>query len=288
MFGLEKKKQKRGKASGSVKKKKTSKVKNVTPIKSKEKKGTLKVGEKYFDSPDEVSAFYRLQGERVKKALKRFKLKQAESYLGVAKGNLMKILAQKKKLGKIAQDLEEHKAVLNEKIGDIESQKEKGEIHKRNVKRFVNKMKSLEEETKKLLNIKEQVIFKEAELIKEMKDMVKVAQKDLDLTDATTAHELAKFEESKEAVLIRAKELLPEEMDKLFADNSLLEKLDEKAVKRLRELNINLAKIHGAKRETLKKRHTLEISEKETSRKLARAEADKKKLEEKYQDLLKK
>ena len=299
MFGLEKKKPKKKtvrKVSSGAKKnvdkksivKKTS-AKNIVKKEAvKPKKGALKVGGKYFDSPQEVSAYYKAEGEKVKKAMKQFKIEQAEGYLSLSKTSLMRVLSQKKKLGDIAQDLEEHKSVLSNKITDLDSQKEKGEVHKRHVERFVNKMKSLERETKKLLDTKEELIHREAELIAEMKEMAKIAQRDLDLTDVVTANELAKFEMSKEAVLVRAKELLSEEANKLFADNTLLDRLDEKAVKRISELNNQLAQIHGAKKETIKKRHILEISENETAEKLAQSEAKVKKLEEKYQALLKK
>ena len=42
------------------------------------KKGTLKVGNKYFNSPEEISAYYRFEGEKVKKAMKRFKIDLSE------------------------------------------------------------------------------------------------------------------------------------------------------------------------------------------------------------------
>lgn len=294
MFGIEKKKQKKKvtRKVSTVRRKATKKVsKSVKRVKkkpAKPKKGALKIGGKYFNSPQEVTAYYKAEGEKVKKAMKRFKIDQAEGYLAVSKKNFMKVLSEKNKLGAIAQDLEEHKSVLNNKIADIESQKEKGEIQKRHVEKFVNKMKTLEKETKKLLDTKEELIHREAELISEMKKMAKLAQRDLDLTDVKTANELAKFEVSKEAVLVRAKELLSEEVNKLFADNALLDRLDERAVKKISELNNQLAQIHGAKRETLKKRHVLELSEKETAEKLAQAKAKVKRLEEKYQALLKK
>jgi len=308
MFGLEKKKTKKKiveKVSSGAKKKVSKKIAKKTIQKIRVnphregtlrektsvqvvKKGALKVGSKYFDSPQEVSAYYKSEGERVKKAMKQFKVDQAEGYLSVSKTNLMKVLSQKSKLGEIAKDLEEHKLVLNNKIVGLESQKEKGEVHKRQVMKFVNKMKSLEIESKNLLDTKKELIYREAELISEMRKMAKLAQRDLDLTDVVTAKELADFEVSKESVLVKSKELLSEEMNKLFADNVLLDRLDEKSVKRISELNNQLAQIHGAKKETLKKRHILEISEKETEDALAQAETKVKKLEEKYQILLKK
>lgn len=295
MFGFEKKKPRKKtvkKVSSGAKKKVSEKISQskvkVSKKPVKPKKGALKVGGKYFDSPQEVSAYYKAEGEKVKKAVKQFKVDQAEGYLSVSKTNLMKVLSQKNKLGVIAQDLEEHKTVLNNKITELDSQKEKGEVHKRHVERFVNKMKALETEAKRLLDTREELIHREAELIQEMKDMAKVAQRDLDLTDVVTANELAKFEMSKDAVLVQAKELLSEEVNKLFADNTLLDRLDEKAIRRISELNNQLAQIHGAKKETLKKRHILEISENETAEKLAQSEAKVKKLEEKYQTLLKK
>jgi hypothetical protein len=295
MFGLKKEKPKKkttkkisSSANKTRKRVSQNKVKSVKKISStRPKKGVLKVGEKYFDSPKEVVDYYKTEGEKVKKAMKSFKVEQAQGYLGLGKRNLMKVLSQKNKLGTIAHDLEEHKSVLSNKITDLKSQKERGEIHKRHIEKFVNKMRLLETESKKILDTREKLIYREVEMIAEMKKMAKLAQRNLDLTDIATANELAKFEESKEAVLVRAKELLSEEMSKLFADGSLLDRLDEKAVKKIGELNNHLAQIHGAKKETIEKRNVLEISEKETEHTLAQAEIKVKKLEEKYQNLLK-
>jgi len=295
MFGIKNKPKKKtvrkvsNGAKKTVRKVSRKKVQNVINKKVvRPKKGALKIGGKYFDSPKDVAAYYRTEGDKVKKAMKKFKVDQAEGYLGVSKNNLRKILTQKKKLGLVAQDLEEHKNVLNSKIVELNSKKDKGESHKRSVKTFVDKMKSLEVEAKKLLDTREELIHKEAEIISEMKKLAKLAQRDLDLTDVKTAKELANFEMSKETILVMARELLSEEGARLFADNVLLDGLDKKAINKISELNSNLAQLHGAKKETLKKRNILEISESETREILAQTETNVKKLEEKYQALLKK
>jgi hypothetical protein len=254
----------------------------------KSEKGALRTGSKFFDSSQEVSAYYRTEGEKVKKAMKQFKIDQTEGYLSLGKRNIMKVLSQKNKLGKIAKDLEDYKSILNNKITDLEAQKEKRDIHKKQIDEFVRKMKFLEIESKKFLDTRAELIHKEAEMITEMKKMAKLAKRDLNLTDVAMANELAKFEMSKEYVLVHSKELLSEEMNKLFADNALLDRLDEKVVKNISKLNDQLAQVHGAKKETIEKRHILEISEKETAERLVQVETKFRKLEEKYQKLLKK
>ena len=275
-----------------VKKVARKKVGRRGPVRTKEskevKRGSLRVGQKYFDNPEEISAYYKLEGERVKKAMRQFKIDQAEGYLGIAKNDLVKILSQKKRLGNIASDLQNHMDDLNGKLVDINSKKEEAESHKKNVELFVRKMKDLESQAKDILDTREDLIFKEAEIIAEMKKAAKLAQADVDLSDIATAKALARFEASKEAVLLRAKELIPEERHSLFADNSTLEKLDARAVKKIDVLNEELAKIQGAKKETLKKKHILEISEEETQDSLAKAEAKAKRLEDRYHKLLKK
>jgi len=241
-----------------------------------------------FNDPEEMSAFYKAEGKRVKAAIKQFKINQSEANLGLAKSFFMKIMSQKKNIENISNDLKSHRNELNKKISELKSEKTKGEIHKSSIESFVSKMKSLENESKRLLKIREEIIQKEIELVKQMKQMAKEAQRDLDLTDLETANKLAEFESTKEAAVMKARDLLSEEIDFNFSDNSILNRLDDRAHREISNLNTRLAKIHGVKKETLKKLHLTEITKDEANKKLSEAESKIRDLEGKYQKLLKK
>ena len=298
MFGLEKKKPKKKaikKVSTGVKKKVSKKAskKAITSKKSNEsvvknKGSELKVGKKSFDSPQDMEAYYVGERKRMKKTMQEYKIGQAEGYMNIAKSNLMKLLSQKKKMNQISKDLEEHKNLLNKKIDEFQVKKVKTLENKEGIRNLVDKMKFLEDETKKILDTKQHLNQREAELIADMRKTAKVAKKDLHLSDLKNSSELDKFEISKEGVLSRAQELLSEESENLFADNYLLDELNNDAIRKINELNTQLAKLHGAKKETLRKKHILELSEKETEKALAKTEAKVKDLEEKYNTLLKK
>jgi len=242
---------------------------------------------KTFENPEEMSAFYKAEGKRVKEAIKQFKVNQSEASLGLAKSFYMKLMTQKKNIEAITNDLKSHRKELDQKISELKSMKSKEEIHKSSIEAFVSKMKDLENESKKLLEIREGVVRKEIELVKEMKMMAKEAQRDLDLTDLETANKLAEFESTKEAAIMKARDLLSEEVAFNFADNSILERLDDRAHREISNLNTRLAKLHGVKKETLKKLHLTDITKDEANKKLSEAESKVKNLEEKYQKLLK-
>ena len=185
---------------------------------------------KTFDSPEEMSDFYKAEGKRVKEAIKQFKINQSEASLGLAKSFLMKIMSQKKNIERIADDLKEHRSDLDKKISSLKSAKSKEEIHKSSIEAFVSKMKKLENESKKLLDVRDEMVRKEVELVKQMKLMAKEAQRDLDLTDLETANKLAEFESTKEAAIMKARDLLSEEIAFNFADNSILDRLDNRRI----------------------------------------------------------
>jgi len=242
---------------------------------------------KTFDNPEEMSAFYKAEGKRVKEAIRQFKVNQSEASLGLAKSFLMKIMSQKKNIEAIAADLKDHRGELDQRISELKSEKSKEEIHKSSIEAFVSKMKALENESKELLNIREEMVQKEVELVKQMKEMAKEAQRDLDLTDLETANKLAEFESTKEAAIMKARDLLSEEVAFNFADNSVLDRLDDKAHRELSNLNTKLAKIQGVKKDTLKKLHLTDMTKDEANKKLSEADAKVRILEEKYQKLLK-
>ncbi len=245
------------------------------------------VGKKSFTDPKEVTAFYRAEAVKMKQAMNRFKIEQVEGQLSVAKDTFMKIMLQKKKLNDIADDLDAHTKVLMGKISDIGMTKEEQVGHEKSVKEFVQKMKVLEGEAKGLQDTREQLIADETKLIMQMKDLVKVSKSKIDLVDLKSTEKLRQFEESKESQVMRARNLLSSEMSLMFSDSSLLENLNDKSHKKLIVLNDKLAKIHGDKKETLKRKHLLEISEKDVESKLALAKQKVKTLEAKYHTLLK-
>lgn len=260
-----------------------SMVKKINMPKSASISGEAKT----FDNPEEMSAFYKAEGKRVKEAIKQFKINQSEASLGLAKSFFMKIMSQKKNIEDISEDLKNHRNDLDRKISELKSEKSKEEIHKSSIEHFVSKIKSLENESKNLLDIREEMVQKEIELVKEMKIMAKGAQRDLDLTDLETANTLAEFESTKEAAIMKARDLLSEEIAFNFADNSILNRLSDKAHREISNLNTRLAKIQGVKKDTLKKLHLTDITKVEANKKLSEADSKVKMLEEKYQKLLK-
>ncbi len=283
------------KVSTNVKKKVSKKIskKTRTPKKPNESivnniESELKIEKKPFDSTKDMAAYYASERIRMKKTMQKYKVSQAKGSMDIAKSNLMKLLLQRKKMNQIGNDLEEHKSLLNKKIDEFNVKKVKNQENKERIKNLVDKMKFLEDETKKILDTKEHLNHREAELIANMRKTAKIAKKDLHLSNLKDSSELDKFEISKEGVLFRAQELLSEESENLFADNSLLDALNDDAIRKINELNAQLAKLHGTKKETLRKRHILELSKKETEKTLAKTKSKVKKLEEKYHELLKK
>jgi hypothetical protein len=80
MFGV------KGEIKKEVKKKTRAKSVSVKLLPPKRK----------FSSPEEVTNYYKMEGEKVKIALRDFKLKQTELQLQLAKQEYMKIVSQKK------------------------------------------------------------------------------------------------------------------------------------------------------------------------------------------------
>lgn len=277
---------------GFKKKKKVSKakpkvMKRVHKKRKVRSKPSIVVGGRSFSDPKEIAAFYRAEAARMKEAMKQFKIDQAEGNLSIAKNDFMKIRSQKKKLELIEKDLEAHKDILNKKIKSFSFQKDEQANHEKAVKEFTRKMKALENEAKKLQDTRDQLMMEEGKLISRMKDLVKSCRGELDLTDLKSVSKLNAFERSKEAELIKARHLLSDEMASLFSDSSVLNNLDDKAHKKLVKLNTKLAKVQGDRQDALKRRHLLEISEEDVSKKLDAAADKVKKLERKYQELLK-
>ncbi|MGK0232641.1 MAG: hypothetical protein ACI9P9_000735 [Patescibacteria group bacterium] len=290
MFGFKRQQPKTAKpkkvSSEAIPKVKSSTKKIKAKPKKTVRKKSISVGEQSFSNPTELRAYYKAEGERVKKAMKDFKIKQMEGYLTVSKNNLMGVLSQKKRLGMIATDIEDHRKQLGNKLSEMGVEKDKVQGDKVVLDRFVSKMKSLEREAKKVQDMREQLMEKEAELVIEMKKLATQAKRDATLTDAATADELEKYELSKEAILLRAKDILGEQHDVLFADNEILDKLDHRVLSKIDKINTQIAEIKGATKKTLEKRELLEISEKDTDLALKDAQRKLDKLESKYHKLL--
>jgi len=256
--------------------------------KKKSSDGHLIIGGKSFDSPESVAAFYRSEGQKVKQAMRQFKVDEAEGKLGIAKNSFLKVQSQKRKLDVIKKDLLAHKNSLDEKLVYLSSAKEKQEGHKTHVQNFMRKMKLLESEAEKLMETREDLMNGESKLIAEMKDLAKTVQGDLNIKDLKSVKKLLDFEDSKEAALMRARDLLSEELRILFLDNNVLEGFSDKSHKDLVRLNNRLANVQGSKKDALQRMHILDISEKDAKEKLRIANEKVKQLEKQYEAFLKK
>ena len=128
----------------------------------------------------------------------------------------------------------------------------------------------------------------ESKLIAEMKDLAKTVQGDLNIKDLKSVKKLLDFEDSKEAALMRARDLLSEELRILFLDNNVLERFSDKSHKDLVRLNNRLANVQGSKKDALQRMHILDISEKDAKEKLRIANEKVKQLEKQYEAFLKK
>jgi hypothetical protein len=265
-----------------------AKPKVKTRARKKAPVGGMVIRGKSFDNPESVAAYYRAEGQRVKQAMRQFKVDEAQGRLGIAKSNFLKIQTQKRKLGVIEKDLKSHKDLLDKKILSINSARIKQEGHSGRVLEFMRKMKSLENESKKLIDTRESLIKSEEKLVSDMKDLAKTAQGDLNMKDLKSVKRLLDFEDSKEAALMKARGLLSGELRDLYSDNVLIEDLDKKAHNDLIRLNDRLANIQGSKKEALQKMHLLEMSEKEVKEKLFMENKKVRQLEDKYEKLLKK
>ena len=270
-------------------------LKEEVPVKRKsrrrvKKKAVIRLPEnkKKFSSPEEVTAFYKAEGERVKVALKEFKLKQTELQLQLARQEYLKISSQKKDLDELKDDLEAHQKDVEMKIKELSGMREKESLHQKSVNAFVRKVKSLEKESKKIMDTREALIRHQNELDYKMKELAKKSNTKFKAADLPTSEDLFKFEASKGEVLAKSKEILSEEMKVMVSDNRLLEGMDNKTAKKLRDLNLKIIEAHNARKDTLKKLELLDISEEKAVREMAKAEDRVKKLEASYKKLLRK
>ncbi|MCK4997723.1 hypothetical protein KAS08_05450 [Candidatus Pacearchaeota archaeon] len=267
------------------------------PVKKPRKKPAVKKtvsvsmttpGKKKFSSPEEVTAYYKAEGERVKEALREFKLKQAELQLQLARQEYMKISSQKKDLDELKVDLDGHRKEVETKIKQLNGMKEKEVIHQKVVNDFTKKMKGLEKESKKIMNTREALIYHQNELIYKMKNLAKESNTKFKATDLPTSEDLFKFEASKGEVLAKSKEILSEEMKGMLSDHTLLDSIDNKTAKKLGDLNIKIIEVQNVKKDTMKKLELLDMSEEKAAKEMAKSEEKVKKLEITYKNLLKK
>ncbi|MDA3836395.1 MAG: hypothetical protein PF542_02120 [Nanoarchaeota archaeon] len=279
MFGKEKNKKNKDNKAGAVR-----------SFKKKDPEIKIKVAEvkRKFSSPEEVTAYYRAEGERVKQALKDFKLKQTEIQLQLSREEYLKISSQKKDLDELREDLLKHQKEIEAKITELRGVKEKEALHQKSVNAFTKKMVLLEVESKKILETREALINHQNDLIFKMKELAKLSNTKFKATDLPTSEDLFKFEASKGEVIAKSKDLLSEEMKILFSDKNILRGIDEKTIQKLRELNLKIIETQNLKKDILKKLELLDISEEKAARELERAEVGVKKLEVLYKKLLKK
>jgi chromosome segregation ATPase len=250
--------------------------------------GELVIGGKSFDSPEAVAAYYRAEGQKVRRAMKQFKVDEAQGKLSISKSNFMKIQSQKRKLESIEKDLHAHRDELDKKISDLGSVTKVQTGHNQKVREFSRKMKSLQDAADRLIKTRESLIQDEAKVVRDMKDLAKTAQGDLDIEDLNSIKKLAEFENTKESVLMKARDLLSEDLRVLYADSNIIDDIDKTAHKKLEQLNEKMSNIQGSKKDALEKMHLLEISKEGVAVKLASAEKKVRQLEEKYEKLLKK
>ncbi len=243
---------------------------------------------KKFSSPEEVTDYYKVEGEKVKDALKDFKLKQTGLQLQLARQEYMKISSQKKDLDELKTDLMEHRKDVEGKIKYLGRKKEMESVHKKAVNAFTRKMKTLESESKKILNTREMLIQRQNELISQMKNLAKESNSKFKATDLPTSEDLFKFEASKGEVLAKSKIILSEEMKEMLSDNSLLDSVDKKTTNKLNDLNLKIINANNLKKDTMKKLELLDISEERAAKEMVKAEARVSKLEASYKKLLKK
>lgn len=258
--------------------------------KKKSNKLEIKVPQvkKKFSSPEEVTAYYRIQGDRVKEALKDFKLKQTEIQLKLARDEYLKISSQKKDLDELKTDLISHKEDFERKIKELQERKDDESVRKKAIELFVKRMKSLENEAKKIMSTRESLIKHQDDLILKMKELAKQSTSKFKVADVPTAEDLLRFESSKAQVLSKAKEILSEEMKGMISDSPIFEEMDEKTVQKLKELNLKIIDVQNSKNDILKKMSLLDISEDRAESEMKRAEERVSRLEKQYEKLLKK
>lgn len=206
------------KNNNKTKKKPIAKANNKSKsnIKSSKKdldrKSTFKINGKYFRSMDEIAAYYKDQGKKADDVVRQFQLDKAKGYLSVAKSNLQKNSSQRNKFELIAKDIEKHKTLLDKKISEFNSEKSKNVSRKKDIDMFVKKMKTLDKEAKKFLQIRNSLVSKEAELVSSMKKSARASKKNKSIGNVQKTRALVKIEDEKEIVLNHAKKLLPKEM----------------------------------------------------------------------------
>ncbi len=254
-------------------------------VKKRKKVSKIRMRKPAFGSPEEVAAYYREEGERVKRYMKDFKRKQLEGFLHVAKTDLMKLATRKRKLEELHVDLDKHKDNIARKSKYIHIKKKKDESEQRILKEFAQKIRRLDREAKQLAMARSKILTQEKKLVQDMKEIARKVQSEINIDGIVGPKELERFEESKEAIIDRARHLLSDNENKVFADDRILRKLDDGVYKRIGELNDQLAQLKGARVDTLKKVHLLEITEGEASSKIAASEKKIKGLEMKYRKI---
>lgn len=242
---------------------------------------------KRFSSPEEVTNYYKMEGEKVKIALRDFKLKQTGLQLQLARQEYMKVVSQKNDLDELGKDLLSHKKEIEEKVKVLKRKKENEEVHKRAVDDFIKKIKKLEKEARKIMDVRENLMDNQKELVSKMKKLARESSNKFRATDLPTSEDLFKFESSKEQILAKAKMLLSDEMKEMLSDSSLLKSIDASTTRKLRDLNLKIISVNNNKNDVLKKLELLEMNEEKAVKELKRAEGRVKKLEDNYKKLLK-
>lgn len=248
----------------------------------------LIIGDKTFDNPASVVAFYRSEGNKVKQAIRQFKLDEAEGKLEIAKNKFLKVQSQEKKLDVIEKDLKAHKDAIDEKITHLGSTKDKEKNHDACIQGFMKKMDTLEEEARQIIQTRENLMSDQSKLIVEMKDLAKTAQGDLDIRSLESVQTLLDFEDSKDAVLIKARDLLSEELRVLFLDKEIIQGFSNKSHQDMAELNKKLAEAHEERKEALQRINLLNENETDVRAKLRSADIKVKQLEKRYEKFLEK
>jgi chromosome segregation ATPase len=245
------------------------------------------VGEKpVFKSYQDVEEYYKSEKAKISSFVEEMEREKARAYLDVAQNKLIALRAKRKKLEVLHQDLNNHLEALNKSIEEFKAKKSAEEETREQIKKLKDAFYSLEDEAKKIMETKGTLLQKEKELIEEMKKLAGSAEKTFKVTDLENSKKLMELESSKEHVIMEAMHLLGEEAKRMFADKEVLNKIDEEAKEKIRELNKELEKLNRARRKILERRQLLKVSEEEAEEELKNLQAEVEALEARYKKLL--
>jgi hypothetical protein len=237
---------------------------------------------KDFDSIKEVDNYYKAEKEKIKSVIDALDRERAQSYINIAKNNVVKLRIKKQRLDMLHDDLTNHIGNVEKKIKQLADKKLNKEKSIEDSKTLKQSLIALDEEEKRIIETRKELASKEKQLLSDIKKVSDQIGQDSYMKDSEFAKKILANETSKEMVLENTEHLLSEESTLLLNDQTIIDSLSKDAVKEIASLNAEIERLQKKKRALLEKKQLLEISEKDAQIEIDEMDGRKAELEKKY------